>query len=181
MSSDSLLALFKKSGETYFEAAHATPFCLGVRKIIIEFEEEYIEHEKPRLQDWRWEKCHEELFCLKYLCKKAADLKNDACLIIFVSDLKDSPKETVLPSFYSEFKNKLKQLNEERLNGKCNAILSMKADGNLKEENKTLMSENIRFRNDIKAIVQEENEKERERLKAEIIKELDSGIRCQIL
>lgn len=157
--------MFEIGGETYFKAAHASVFCLSVRKAIMEFERDHMEYNKPWLRDWLWEQCHEELFCLKYLCKKAADLKNNAYLILFIFELVSFSKEATLPSFYHEFKSKLKQLNENRHNGKYPAILSMRSDENLLAERKALITENMQLRDKIKLIVQEENSKERQLLK----------------
>ena len=146
--SDSLLALFEEDDETYFGAAHASSFCFAVRRIIMEFEREYMEYQKPWIRDWLWENCHEELFFLKYACKKSAELKNDMFLVLAVHDVKDLSAEATLPSYYHDFKKKLKEVNEKRCSRDCPAIFSVKTDGNLIHERKRLMDENTRIKAD---------------------------------
>lgn len=187
LSSDSLLALFEEDGKAYFQVAQASPFCWRVRQIIMEFERNYMEYAKPRLRDWLWENCHEELFFLKYACKKSVDLNNDMFLALVIHDIKDLSEEAIFPSCYHDFKNKLKELNKKR----CDADVdyspnfSAEAGGNLLAERERLIGENIQLRDIIKSIVQEENskgrERERELLKSELIAELGTGIRCTIL
>ena len=176
---DNILGFFKSreddnedKGQNYFDEK-GSPFCRKVRDMIMEFEQDRMEMEEPAVRASLWKQRREELFCLKYLCKKSVELKNDVYLIDFIKEIKDLSDNGWIWSRYNALTDNLREVISEYRADKAD----YRANQWMNDVEKDEMRKEIER---LKKANEEERKKDEKRWREEAKTELRAELRAEI-